>query len=185
MNLHAYRDKIAKLQPLSESSFEYKTTRWHKLDLESAKFIIDYEDKIVSREDVILAFENYYSGILTWQTPFLLTMVWGFADNGYGTFRTNKYILDENNRDLIIDAFEAVKTNKIKLAFKSLKKIHGLGVSYISKILYFATRACAYEEYAPIFDIRVARSLIKLSAIPELFDIVEIQPSSKFIHYIG
>jgi len=110
-------------------------------------------------------------------------MIWGFADTGYGTYRTNNYITEEKNQNLIKKSFEAVKNNNLELAYKSLKAIKGLNISYISKILYFATKACDYKEYALIYDIRVAKSLIKLSTTPEIFEIVEVVPSSKFAHY--
>ncbi|MGB3343082.1 MAG: hypothetical protein WBA61_04155 [Aequorivita sp.] len=40
------------------------------------------------------------------------------------------------------------------------------------------------KEYALIYDFRVARSLIKLTTIPEVFEIVEITPSTKFKDYM-
>src|SRR5690606_17962394 len=81
-------------------------------------------------------------------------------------------------------AFDAIKQNDLKLAYDSLNRIKGLNISYISKVLYFATRACSYREYALIFDIRVARSLVKLSVPSNVFEIIEIFPSTKFKHYV-
>lgn len=183
MNLEIHQNSIRKLLPLEESKFLYSSTRWDKLDPALKSLIVDFENATISRQDVIDAFRFFYSGKLTWNVPFLLTMVWGFADNGYGTFRTNKYFASSSNERLIKDAFHAVQSDKLQLAYKHLKGIDGLNISYISKVLYFATRACDYEDYALIYDIRVARSLVKLTTIPEIFDIVEIQPSTKFSQY--
>jgi hypothetical protein len=52
-------------------------------------------------------------------------------------------------------------------------------------VLYFATRACSdISEYALIFDIRVARSMIELTAPKELCDLVSISPKTDFKNYI-
>lgn len=154
-----------------------------KLNPNFTNFIIEFEDLEISRQDVINSFKKFYSGEVTWEKPFLLTMIWGFADTGYGTYRTNNYISEEINHSYIKKSFEAINNNDLELGYKSLKLIKGLNVSYISKILYFATKACNYEEYALIYDIRVAKSLVKLTTLPEIFEIIQINPSSKFSHY--
>ncbi|NMH26481.1 8-oxoguanine DNA glycosylase OGG fold protein [Flavobacterium silvaticum] len=182
MNISNYTETIRNLKPLSDSKFTYKKDKWLKLNEAYKRFISDFEEKEISRQDIINAYKQFYSGTLGWETAFLLTMVWGFSDTGYGTFRTNNYIGLEN-REKIINALNAIETNDLEFAYKSLKSIQGLSISYISKVLYFATRACDYKDYALIFDIRVARSLVKLTSLPEIFEIVEINPSSKFAHY--
>src|SRR5690606_13596091 len=123
---------------------------------------------------------EYYEGHQTdWRRPILLTMIWGFADTGYGAYRTSSYLADKNE-GFLIGALKAVQERNLKDAFLSLKEIKGLGISYMSKILYFATRAHWGEndQYALIFDIRVASGLVKLTA-PDLYDILEVFPSSK------
>nr|WP_315242854.1 hypothetical protein [uncultured Flavobacterium sp.] len=183
MNISKYQEAIKELRPLIDSKFKYNTAKWGKLNPEFTGFISKYENLEISRQDVIDSFRHFYSGKLNWETPFLLTMIWGFADTGYGTYRTNNYISEEVNQMLIKKSFDAVYNNDLELAYKSLKLIKGLNISYISKVLYFATKACDYNEYALIYDIRVAKSLVKLTTLPEIFEIVEVTPSSKFSHY--
>jgi endonuclease III-like uncharacterized protein len=113
-------------------------------------------------------------------------MVWGFADTGYGTHRTNKYISNNDNIFKIKTALDFIHENgqdSLKNAFKKLKEIEGLGVSYLTKILYFATRAKCLDNYALIFDIRVAAALIKITTPKEINEIVNVGPSSKFTDY--
>jgi len=179
--------KIKNLRPLTDSKFKYNTTRWTNLNAEFKNLIQDFNDKEITRQDVINAFKNYYQnndiGVMR---AFLLTMVWGFADTGYGTHRTNNYISSAENIEIIKNAFDYINRNdqdSLKKAFKELTKIKGLGVSYLTKILYFATRAKNQDDYALIFDIRVASSLIKLTTPIEIFEIVNIGPSSKFKDY--
>ena len=183
MNISIYKEAIKKLNPLIESKFEYKVERWKNLNPKFVNSISDFENSFITRQDVINSFIDYYSGKVNWEKPFLLVMIWGFADTGYGTYRTNNYILTEENQKLIEKSFNEVLNNDLASAYKSLKSIKGLNISYISKVLYFATKACNYEDYALIYDIRVAKSLVKLTTLPEIFEIVEIVPSSKFLHY--
>lgn len=184
MNIKIHKETIRKLKPLTDSKFKYDKVRWQHLNIDFSSLIIDFEDSDISRQDVIESYKGFYNGKIEWQVPFLLTMIWGFADTGYGTYRTNNYLSKESNHVLIREALEAVYKSELEIAFHKLKKINGLNISYISKILYFATRGCEYEEYVLIYDIRVARSLIKLTTIPEVFEIVEITPSTKFKDYM-
>lgn len=184
MDIFQYKDIITVLNPLLDSKFKYESKRWNNLNDKYAYVLGDYLNKDISRQDVINAYQEYYFKRAEWYLPFLLTMIWGFSTNGYGTFRTNNYVSDDENILNIQMALEAVKQKDLKLAYDCLNKINGLNISYISKVLYFATRACSYEEYALVFDIRVARSLVKLSVPSDIFEIIEIFPSTKFKHYV-
>jgi hypothetical protein len=112
------------------------------------KLISDFEDKSICRADVIPAFKEYYSSQGDAMRAFMLTMVWGFSDTGYGTHRANTYISVPSNIELIKKAIDSVKQSDLKSAFNDLKKIKGLGVSYITKALYFATRGVEQSNYA-------------------------------------
>ena len=183
IKLNNHIAQISKLKPLSDSKFVYDSSRWSKLIPMYKRLISDFEDKSISRAEVINTYKEYYSKQGDAMRAFMLTMVWGFADTGYGTHRTNNYISEPSNVVLIKKAIDAVKKNDLKSAFNDLKKIKGLGVSYITKILYFATRGAQQLNYALIYDIRVASSLVKLTTPNEIFEIVSINPSSKFLDY--
>lgn len=162
------------------AGFVYNTKTWSKLS-EHHKFLIrDFEGKMITRADVIKAYTKYYKDGIDIIIPFLLTMVWGFADTGYGTHRTNNYISNSENLDWIKKGIDAVKKEEFKEAFKSLKKIKGLGVSYLTKVLYFASKGANLKNYTLIYDIRVASSLIRLTTPKEIFEIVSVIPSSKY-----
>jgi hypothetical protein len=165
------------------TGFMYNVNTWSKLSEPHKLLIKNFEGKMITRADVINAYETYYSVHIDVMIPFLLTMVWGFANTGYGTHRTNNYIANPENIKLIKQSLEAVKNNNLKTAFKTLKQIKGLGVSYLTKILYFASRGVGLKEYALIYDIRVASSLIQLTTPKELFQIVTVNPSSKYEDY--
>ena len=183
MKIERYLSVIKKINTLEDSKFEYKSSKWKNLNPEYKIYIKDFENKDISRNDVIYSFQEFYDRKITWQKPFLLTMVWGFADTGYGTYRTNNYINSEVNHNLIEKALEYISNEQFELSYKTFKMIKGLNISYISKIMYFATRACGYKNYFLIYDIRVAKSLIMLTSLPEIAEIVVVNPSSKFKHY--
>ena len=176
--------RIKELHPLTDSKFAYNLSRWINLKKDYKVLLQDFENRDISRQHVIDEFKDYFSGhSKDCMKAFLMTMVWGFADTGYGTHRTNNYISSEANRAAIKNAFDYINRNEqdsLKNAFKELKKIKGLGISYLSKVLYFATRAKGQANYSLIFDIRVAASLIELTTPKEIFEIVTIAPSSKF-----
>ncbi|SEO16926.1 hypothetical protein SAMN05216436_1418 [bacterium A37T11] len=182
MKLEEYMSKINDPNAMIKSKFQYTTTRWSAINDEAKMLVKDFENKYISRSDVIEAYREYFSGTTTdWRRAFTLTMIWGFADTGYGAHRTEKY-LNGKNYSHIKEALAAVKAKNLKTAFILLSKIDGLGISYISKVLYFATRAEGQDEYALIFDIRVARALIKILA-PIVYGILKIYPSPKYRNY--
>lgn len=164
--------------------FKYSTKTWQQLSIEHKILVSDFQDTYVSRADVIKAFNNYYSGNGDYMRAFLLTMIWGFGKTGYGTYRTNSYLSNAENKRIIKDSIDAVKKNDLKFAFDNLTKIKGLGVSYITKVIYFATRGAGIQDYALIFDIRVAHSLVRLSASNDVYEIVTVSPTTKFEDYM-
>ena len=176
-------EKIRKLNPLNDSVFTYQTSKWIGLNEKYKSLISSFENEKITRAHIIQAFKDYYSKGGNHIKPFLLTMVWGFANSGYGNFRTNKYLSEPKNLALIKNAIDEVKDNNIEQAFTSLNEIDGLGVSFISKVLYFASRAAKIEKYALIFDIRVAKSLVQLTTPKEVFQVVNISPSNKYEDY--
>jgi hypothetical protein len=182
MELEIYIDQIRQLKPIA-TGFMYNEKIWQKLSRKHKILVSDFENEIVSRSDVTKAFEDYYTGNGNYLRAFLLTMIWGFADTGYGTHRTNNYITNTENTNLIKSAIDAVPNSDLKKAFNNLMKIKGLGVSYITKVLHFATKATGIKEYALIYDIRVAKSLIKLTVPNYIFEIVDVYPSTKFADY--
>lgn len=179
--------KIQKLNPNIDSKFKYNTNRWTKLNERCKIEICDFENKDITRQNIIDCYRDYLTGKTeSFIKPFLLTMVWGFADTGYGNHRTNIYLSNDVNIKLMEESIQFIRKGDkegIEKAFKTLKKIKGLGISYITKVLYFATKAKGIAEYSLIFDIRVAASLVKLTAPKEIYSVVSIQPSSKYKDY--
>lgn len=177
--LKKYKKDISKLKPLQESAFIYNASRWQQLHVKAKEEVIQFEDKDISRKDIINAFQSYYINESSFLYPFVLTMIWGFADTGYGTYRTNKYL---NNLEKIDEGMQALKENRLQDSFKSFMKIDGLNISYVSKLLYFGSRANKHPNYALIFDIRVARALVQLIN-PDIVGFLQIMPSKKYKDY--
>lgn len=136
-----YAKEIKDLKPLQDSKFRYDSNRWKKLNKKAKNSAKAFENKEIARKDIIKAFDEYFQGQKDYLYPFTMTMIWGFADTGYGTFRTNKYLSSNENKAYIKSAFNEIKAGNISCAYQVLMKVNGLNVSYISKLLYFGTRA--------------------------------------------
>ena len=177
---------IKELKPM-EVGFIYKTSAWKALSEERKALVKEFEEEKVKRKDIIQAYQEYFSKGGNVLKPFLLTMIWGYADTGYGNYRTNKYLKPKdgtNQVPTIEKAINAAKEHKLEDAFNMLNQISGLSISFISKVLYFADKAAnPKKEYALVFDMRVASSLIKLTTPKEVFDIVTVYPSAKYDDY--
>ena len=165
------------------TGYEYKIKIWDKLSAAHKLLVKDFEGKVITRADVIKSFDDYYRGGMNVLRPFLLTMIWGFDDTGYGTYRTNQYLASKENIELIKQSMDAVQKGDIKTAFTKLLKIKGLGISYLSKVLYFASKSAGLKDYTLIFDIRVASSLVQLTVPNEIYEIVTVSPSSKYDNF--
>jgi len=183
IDLTKYLPAIRTLKPLSDSRFLYEINRWSKLDPKYKELISDFENKEISRFNVIESYKDYYENNGSIKKAFLLTMVWGFANTGYGWHRTNKYLSTSENLELIEKAISALRENNLKSAFSNLKRIKWLGVSYITKVLYFASIALNQKKYPLIYDIRVTSALVKLTSPKEVHEIISVGPSSKFSDY--
>ncbi|UFH32387.1 hypothetical protein LNP04_01385 [Chryseobacterium sp. C-71] len=183
MKIELYLDIINKLNPLEESEFAYNVNTWSKLNLALKSNLTAFENQSIKRRMIIDSFKDYYDGKIHFSIPFGLTMIWGFADTGYGTYRTNSFYDSPEKHSLIENSFKFVLNNNIENAYKELQKIKGLNISYISKLLYFSSKACSYDNYCLIYDIRVAKSLVKLTCPAEIYEILDIKPSNKYIHY--
>ena len=178
--LSKYTAQIQELNPLLDSKFFYDANRWERLTEEAKNSVSTYSNQDISRIDVISSFSQYFKGKTDYLYPFTMTMIWGFADTGYGTYRTNKYLSLDENRRIIKYAFECIAEGNVKEAHQYLIKINGLNISYISKLLYFGTRARNQKDYTLIFDIRVARALVKLLDTEGIMSLLSIGPSNKY-----
>lgn len=185
IDIQQYRDRIKKLKPL-DISCEYVSDKWSKqfVNTRHLQCVKDYRDKEINRRFIIQCFKEYYKDSKSdFKRPFLLTMIWGFYNAGYGPHRTFNYLINPVNHKPIIDSFQAIHMGDIDQAFLLLSKIQGLGVSFISKLLYFAGKASELRSYPLIFDIRVARALVILASGKELSKIVKVFPSDKLDNY--
>lgn len=177
----SYISHIKELKPM-EQSFVYSSQKWKLLDKNFKELLSDFVNKEISRLEIIKSYRDYFSGKSEAVKPFLMTLIWGYANTGYGYSRT-KPLIKRSVFKNIISAIDELKEDKIEIAFEKLQSIKGLGISFISKILYFSSKALEREDYQLIFDSRVASSLLKLSVGEELSKLFKLTPSDKFEDY--
>lgn len=185
MPISQYKDEIKRLRPLKLGCV-YQPENWYK-HLSNKKHlncINEYKSKDITRQVVIDAYASFYNhSDKSVIKPFLLTMIWGFETSGYGPHRTNKYLTGNKNINLIRKCYEAIDNNDIDESFKKLLLIKGLGISFLSKVLYFAGRGKGLTKYPLIFDQRVAKGLVSLLAGNDISEILEIHPSNRLTAY--
>lgn len=170
-----------KALPTSQQGFVYEAKRWEGLNEGYAKQIAQYAGTEITRQTIIDSFKAYYAQADTsYHPPYLLAMIWGYANSGYGNYRVNRHLENETQ---IAKGMAALKAGNVEQAYKEFIVVKSLGISFISKLLYFGGRAKGIGPYPLIYDIRVARALVKLTTPPSLHDIFEVYPSNKWEHY--
>lgn len=182
LDISRYVNQVKKKEPMDQS-FLYSLQKWESLKPSFKKILKKFANKKIRRSDIIKSYKEYFNGTCKRaEKPFLLTMIWGYAKAGYGYSRTMPFI-EKSVFENIISALEYVKGKKIEDAFEKLQSIKGLGISFISKILYFSSKAIDKNNYWLIFDSRVASSLLKLSVGEKTSKLFKITPSDKFEDY--
>jgi hypothetical protein len=184
INIKKYKKQIEILEPLKEGVI-YQPSKWEKHfeNKDDLSCAVHFSGKLINRKTVIEEFRKYYiKKTADFKTPFLFTMIWGY-DSNYGPHRTNEIMTVSKNLYLIKESLEAVNRKDVDEAFSQLKKVKGLGISYLSKILYFAGKAKGLDNYPLIFDIRVASALVSLASDGLLDGYLKIFPSEKLESY--
>jgi hypothetical protein len=185
-----YKSEISQLKP-SEQTMFYNFESWKKWlpDFEIDLIHESFKGEI-SRQTLFdyakLSSENSSSEQSL--RLFIACMMWGYGSDldkkgdGRGPFRVLKILSQSNAVSKIHDAF--LLQNELEKSYKLLISIKGLGVSFLSKFLYFSSKGCGIEKYALIFDARVANSLVHLNSNYSLIaDLVNVMPSDIFEHY--
>ncbi|MBS1515329.1 MAG: hypothetical protein JSS63_09870 [Bacteroidetes bacterium] len=165
-----------------EQSFVYRSQKWKLLDSNLKVLLKNFENKQISRLDIIKSYQEYFNGKCKAEKPFLLTMIWGYAKSGYGYSRT-KPLVEKNVLKVIASALDEIKENGVEGAFKKLKSIKGLGISFISKTLYFSSKALKRKKYQLIFDSKAAGSLLKLTFGRDVSKLFMVNRYVKFEDY--
>ena len=187
LNLDNYIAEINRLNPLLNSSYEFVPAKWALLNPEYYNQLGIQEGDRITRQLVIDAFSKYFDGNQSDPVvPFALAMIWGYGNNNRGVSFTNSFINQEQTKDQIKNGLHYLKEDLWSNSLNSFNKIKNLGISYSSKVMYFAGRSLKREnyKYPLIFDNRVANSIIGLSTPKELRDLVEISRKQKFNSYM-
>jgi hypothetical protein len=87
---------------------------------------------------------------------FLVVMIWGFGDRGYGPFRVTQMLKQSHTSMVLNETLELSRLGQPKDAYEflSLNRIRTLGPAYSTKFLSFCTPR---EIGAPIYDSFVSR----------------------------
>jgi hypothetical protein len=155
------RQQILDLRPLRTNEVRYEHKKWKRHLVPSARtYLEDIDNSIINRSHVVKAYRDFFNGSDTNPThPFLLSMTWGYYNANNGAFRVNRLVAG-GNRKLIRESLNKMKDRNVAAAFDALNSIPYMGMSYISKALYFVGRALNMKRYPLILDNRVAEALV-------------------------
>ena len=173
-HLQPYRDDIAALTPLTQAiSIQLHGWRdsldglqlWNEAEVELERLNLIENDAVsLSRQCLI----DWVDRGLPISIRFLLEMLWGNGSENATAFeKVGAMLCHQSIDDILASAVESIDANDIKKAFSSLKKIPQLGVSFLTKALYFETRARRDNGYRLIFDNRVSKALVALAVADE------------------
>ena len=98
---------------------------------------------------------------------FLLDMLWGYGTGkGRGRAAVLKMLQDPGLIPNLTAGRTEVAAGNDQAAFAAYISIAGMGMSFVTKLLYFESRAIHPASYLPIFDDRVAQKLFRLALDP-------------------
>lgn len=101
------------------------------------------------------------------EISFLLDLLWGYGTGkGRAHSAVCKMLQDPQIGWHLAKGRSAVAAGDYRQAFEAYNSIQGMGMSFVSKVMYFESRAARSHDYVPIFDDRVARKLFQLAIDP-------------------
>lgn len=193
-----YKEQIIKIEPLNQT-MAYDYDNWEKwlnkindngtLKKDLYELNLEFKGKISRRQLIDFAHQANMKKTEESSVQFFLAcMIWGYGgdtsknSDHRGPFRVQQIFNSSNEvRKIILESFISISSGNIEKSFKEAIRIKGLSISFLSKFLYFASRGCNIDKYALIFDVRVAKSLIKLTSNQkDIVDIVTISPSINY-----
>ncbi|MCK4532458.1 hypothetical protein KAU39_01620 [bacterium] len=159
--LQSNQQQIAALQ-LGNQAIRYEVANWNKYfsqDPEFQSIATAYPYKI-SRND-LYGMAATLDKCYKWNSLrklFFSIMVWGFGRTGYGAFRTNKMVTDNNFQKVVEDTYCKIKSGKILNAYNDFK-LNKCGSAFFTKFFYFAVPRSRDKPLPLILDAVVSRRL--------------------------
>ena len=121
-----------------------------------------------NRADVV---DFYRNEDIAKETKFIAAMIWGYSPtaggrrDGRGPYRVMKMFSDPAKAATAIGNVDITTRDDIVRSYESLDDaLDRCGPNFFTKHLYFLGKSTNIEKYPLIFDDRVARGILKLSA---------------------
>lgn len=155
-----------------QEAFDWSKSRsnWYK-DIPSLENFMDKLPKAITRKDVRNITENNKTNTIE---KFLATMIWGYGNLGYGSYRVKKMFAAHGFEEKIGLSYELARTGLVLEAYEYLSKnrIQQLGPAYGTKWLSFVS---PISQPAPIYDSFIAMWIEKYAKN----DFAQIRTSSE------
>jgi hypothetical protein len=156
----------------AQEAFNWSKSRrnWQR-DLPTEKQFIESLPDSLSREDVRVFCA---SGKSTVTEKFTVSMIWGYGDLGYGSYRVKKMFSTPGFEEKINCSYELASTGLVMEAYEYLSKnrVQQLGPAFGTKWLSFISPSA---QPAPIYDSFIAMWIKKFAK----YEFAEISMSSE------
>jgi len=132
-----------------QAAFDWSKSRrnWERVLLSEKQFIESLPDAL-SREDVRQVCESKKSTVIE---KFITSMIWGYGDLGYGSYRVEKMLSTPGFEEKISRSYDLVRNGLVMEAYEYLSKnrVQQLGPAFGTKWLSFVSPRA---QPAPIYD---------------------------------
>lgn len=156
----------------AQEAFDWSKSRrnWER-DLQAETKFIESLPDALSREDVKYVCESKKSTITQ---KFITSMIWGYGDLGYGSYRVQKMFSTPGFEEKISHSFELARSGLTMEAYEYLSKnkVQQLGPAFGTKWLSFASPR---SHPAPIYDSFIAMWVKKFAK----YEFAEVSMSSE------
>lgn len=144
--------------PFCPNEWNRRTLQPHLRQLFNA--IPKLKNGTVTRRQVQYAGNFAHDGRLHWNDFFVVVMIWGYGNDGYGPWRTEHMLQTRDFARIYRKIREHISNNKIEEAYNA-PHIDYCGPAFLTKLLYFLGLIFNSDPLPIILDSRVSKSLHK------------------------
>lgn len=159
----ALRKARATLPDPDRHRVSYRVDAWRRLfavDADLEALAARYPNAL-TRADVAGLAQSALHGAAPIRRAFLASMIWGYGTVGYGAFRTARMLRTPRALDQLARAAKATTAGQLGEAVEHFG-LHGCGLAFVSKFVYFVGLASHQRPLPVILDARVEATLTAL-----------------------
>lgn len=159
----ALRNARARLPDPDSHRVSYRVDAWRRLfaiDADLEALAARYPNAL-TRADVAGIAQSALQGAAPIRRAFLASMIWGYGTVGYGAFRTARMLRTPQALEQLDRAARSTTAGQLGEAIEHMD-LHGCGLAFVSKFVYFIGLSSHQRPLPVILDARVEATLTAL-----------------------